>query len=327
MNFLTPQINPVSLYRLMKTPPPNGKVRNPAPLMVQQAASLSGSLHSYKGARHPSLALETGHQRNRQASSTGLSRSLHVSGRGQQWTSKQTRKKEHFGCCSGYADKGEWWKWENWAGAGAGGGNRLERPPWGVAAGSSFIFQLGWSPPPANPHSEALKRRGGGWGSGLPRAAPAEAPADPAGRYFRTACPPRPDPGRPRLASRFPVALGSGLVSALRMWRLQIARQLRPGAAGKHASRRHAGQEPPRGAPSAHRGRLAGAEPPAQCAPGLWRSPIAARLHDGQHQGSPVLHEVRGDGRPLCAELTPPLEGLGAWPDPRESFSLLTSSP
>ncbi|XDB56036.1 hypothetical protein ABFV05_009652 [Capra hircus] len=77
------------------------------------------------------------------------------------------------------------------------------------------------------------------------------------------------------------------------MWRLQIARQLRPGAAGKHASRRHAGQEPPRGAPSAHRGRLAGAEPPAQCAPGLWRSPIAARLHDGQHQGSPVLHESK----------------------------------
>ncbi|XP_043748159.1 uncharacterized protein LOC122686878 [Cervus elaphus] len=135
------------------------------------------------------------------------------------------------------------------------------------------------------------------------------------------------DKGRPRLASHFPVAPGSGLVSALRMWRLQIARQLQPGAAGKRASRRLAGPEPPRRAPRAHRGRLACAEPPAPCAPGLWRSPIAARLHDGQHQGSPVLHEVRGDGPPLCAELTPPLGGLGAWPDPRESFSLLTSSP
>nr|CAI9712389.1 unnamed protein product [Rangifer tarandus platyrhynchus] len=76
------------------------------------------------------------------------------------------------------------------------------------------------------------------------------------------------------------------------MWRLQIARQLQPGAAGKRASRRLAGSEPPRRAPRAHRGRLAGAEPPAPCAPGLWRSRIAARLDDGQHQGSPVLPEM-----------------------------------
>lgn len=141
---------------------------------------------------------------------------------------------------------------------------------------------------------------------------PQQKPLRPCRSLFPNCLVPPPDPGRPRLASRFPVAPGSGLVSALRMWRLQIARQLRPGAAGKRASRRHAGQEPPRGAPRARRGRLAGAGPPAPCAPGLWRSPIAARFHDGQHQGSPVLHEVREDGPPLCAELTPPLGGLDA---------------
>lgn len=324
MNFLTPQINPVSLYRLMTTPPPNGKVRNPARWWFSRPPLFPDPFILTKEPGTPPWPWRqaiSGTDRRLPQDFLGACTFLEEANNEQ--VNKHVRKST--------LDAAQDMLIKVSDGSGRTGRGRGVGTVWkglpGALQREVRSFSSWGGHPPANPHSGALTRRGGGWGSGLPRAAPAEAPADPAGRYFRTACPPPPDPGRPRLASRFPVALGSGLVSALRMWRLQIARQLRPGAAGKHASRRHAGQEPPRGAPSAHRGRLAGAEPPAQCAPGLWRSPIAARLHDGQHQGSPVLHEVRGDGPPLCAELTPPLEGLGAWPDPRESFSLLTSSP
>lgn len=126
-----------------------------------------------------------------------------VSGRGQQWTSKQTRKKEHFGCCSGYADKGEWWKRENWAGAGA-GWEPSGKASLGRCRGKFVHFPAELVTP-----ITLILRLWRGVGAAQAQdspGSPSKSPCGPCRSLFQNCLPPRPDP-EARLASRFPVAL------------------------------------------------------------------------------------------------------------------------